>query len=123
MPPRRVGPGSPGGPALPGPRAHFAADLVLADAERAELERWQRAPTVAQGLVQRGRIILWLAEGRPVSEVARRAGVQRRIVRKWGERFLARRLEGLTDLPRPGRPPAFPPSGDGRPGPARLRAA
>ena len=69
---------------MPGPRTRFAAELVLTAAERTELERRQRAPTVAQGLVRRGRIVLLLAEGLPVSEVARRVGVQRRIVRKWG---------------------------------------
>lgn len=108
---------------MPGPRSHFVVDLVLADAERAELERGQRATTVARGLVDRGRIVLLLADGLPVSEVARRVGVQRRIVRKWGERFLAHRLKGLTDLPRAGRPPGFPPGGDRRVGPAGLRPA
>jgi hypothetical protein len=101
---------------VPGPRTRFAVDLVLTDAERAELERRQRATTVAHGLVQRGRIVLLLADGLPVSEVAHRVGVQRRIVRKWGERFLAHRLDGLTDLPRTGRPPVFPPGGDRRRG-------
>src|SRR5688572_12953699 len=108
---------------MPGPRTHFARDLVLTATERTELERWQRAPTVAHGLVLRGRIVLLLADGLPVSEVARRVGVQRRIARKWGGRFLARRLDGLADLPRAGRPPAFPPSGDRRSGPAGLRIA
>jgi hypothetical protein len=108
---------------MPGPGSRFAVDLVLADAERAELERWQRATTVARGLVDRSRIVLLLGDGLPVSEVARRVGVQRRIVRKWGERFLARRLDGLTDLPRTGRPPAFPPGGDRRRGPVGLRPA
>lgn len=108
---------------MPGPRTHFARDLVLSDAERAELEGWQRATTVAHGLVQRGRIVLLLADGVPVSEVARRVGVQRRIVRKWGERFLAQRRDGLTDLPRSGRPPGFPPGGDRRVGPTGLRLA
>ena len=108
---------------MPGRRTRFAVDLVLAEAERAELERWQRAPTVAQGLVQRGRIVLLLADGLAVSEVARRVGVQRRIVRKWGGRFLVQRLDGLTDLPRAGRPPGFPPSGDRRRGAVGLRPA
>jgi hypothetical protein len=108
---------------MPGPRSRFAVELVLADAERAELERRQRATTVAHGLVQRGQIVLLLADGLSVSEVARRVGVQRRIVRKWGERFLARRLAGLTDLPRAGRPSAFPPSGDRRRGAVGLRPA
>ena len=108
---------------MPGPRSRFAVDLVLSDAERAALERRQRATTVARGLVDRSRIVLLLADGLPVSEVARRVGVQRRIVRKWGERFLARRLDGLTDLPRAGRPPGFPPGGDRRVGATGLRLA
>ena len=108
---------------VPGPRTRFTVDLVLTDAERTELERRQRATTVAHGLVERGRIVLLLADGLPVSEVARRVGVQRRIVRKWGERFLAHRLDGLTDLPRSGRPPVFPPLSDGRHRAAGLRAA
>ncbi|MGH2559645.1 MAG: helix-turn-helix domain-containing protein [Thermomicrobiales bacterium] len=108
---------------MPGPRARCSRDLVLADGERAELEHWQRSTTVAHGLVQRGAIVLGLADGLPVSAVARRVGVQRRIARKWGERFLAHRLAGLTDLPRAGRPPGFPPGGDGRSGPAGLRVA
>ncbi len=106
---------------MPGPRSRVAVALVLADAERAELDRRQRATTVARGLVDRSRIILLLADGLPVSEVARRVRVQRRIVRKWGERFLAHRLDGLTDLPRAGRPPDFPPGGDCGGGPAGLR--
>jgi hypothetical protein len=105
---------------MPGPRTHFAHDLVLTETERTELARRQRAPTVAHGLVQRGRIVLLLADGLPVSEVARRVGVQRRIVRKWGERFLAQRLDGLTDRPRTGRPPGFPPGGDRRRGAVGL---
>lgn len=105
---------------MPGPRTRFAVDLVLIDAERTELERWQRTTAAAHGLVQRGRIVLLLADGLPVSEVARRVGVQRRIVRKWGERFLAQRLDGLTDLPRTGRPPVFPPGGDRRRGAVGL---
>jgi hypothetical protein len=108
---------------MPGPRSRFAVARGLADGERAELERWQRATAVARGLVDRGRIVLLLADGLPVREVARRVGVQRRIVRKWGERFLAQRLDGLADLPRAGRPPAFPPGGDRRRGPAGLRPA
>jgi Winged helix-turn helix len=105
---------------VPGPRSRFAVDVVLTEAEHAELERWQRATTVARGRVDRGRIVLLLADGLPVSEVARRVGVQRRIVRKWGERFLAQRLDGLTDLPRTGRPPVFPPGGDRRRGAVGL---
>jgi hypothetical protein len=108
---------------MPGPRSALSTALVLTANERAELDRWQRCTTLSHGLVRRGQIVLLLADGLALSEVARRAGVQRRIVRRWGERFRTERLTGLTERPRSGRPPVFSPSGDRASGPARLRAA
>jgi hypothetical protein len=98
---------------MPGPRSSLADGIRLTDTERAALEQWQRAPTMAGGLVRRGRMILLLADGCSVSDTARRVGVERWIVRQWARRFRADRLAGLKDRPRPGRPPAFPPSGRG----------
>ena len=54
---------------------------------------------------------------------ARRVGLRRRIVHKWGERFVRKRLRGLDDAPRSGRPPRFSPSGRAALGQARVRAA
>jgi len=51
------------------------------------------------------------AEGTPIREIVRRVGVQRNIVRKWLDRFRNRGIEGLEDLPRPGRAPVFSPLG------------
>lgn len=98
---------------MPGPRSPLADSLWLTDAERATLEQWQRSPTLASGLVRRGRMILLLADGHAVSDTARRVGVERWIVRQWARRFQAERLAGLKDRPRPGRPPVFPPAGGG----------
>lgn len=52
----------------------------------------------------RSRIVLRCAQGGTIGEVAQDIGVSRNMVSKWRSRFLARRLEGLTDEPRPGRP-------------------
>lgn len=59
--------------------------------------------------VVRAQTILLLADGVSQSEVGRRVGLRRRIVRKWAERFVDRGLLGLEDAPRSGRPPRFPP--------------
>src|SRR5215211_2212116 len=95
--------------------------IELDESERAELETTARSHTVAHGVVVRAKIILGVAAGRSLSRVGREVGCGRRIVRKWAERFCRRRLAGLFDEPRGGRPPVFPPGGDRAPGQAGVR--
>jgi transposase len=78
--------------------------VELTEIEREQLESWSRRHTSAQALAQRSRIVLLAAEGLRTGEICERLGVHRNTVAKWRGRFLAERLEGVLDEPRPGRP-------------------
>ena len=76
--------------------------LALADDERDKLEGWVRRPKTSQRLALRSRIVLAAAAGDSNTDIARRLRVTLPTVGKWRARFLADRLEGLVDEPRPG---------------------
>jgi transposase len=83
----------------PGPKL---PELSLTDDEQATLRRWARRRTSSQALALRCRIVLACAEGHSNQAVADRLGISKPTVTKWRSRFVARRLEGLADEPRPG---------------------
>ena len=85
-------------------RGRPKSSLALTEDERAVLERWARRPKSAQALALRSRIVLACADGTVNKEVAARFGVTPQMVGKWRARFVAGRLEGLSDEPRPGQP-------------------
>jgi len=74
--------------------------LRLIPAERRTLLAWQRATTtISAGRARRGRILLLVADGMPISDVAATVGISRRHVYKWIQRFMEKGMEGLRDKP------------------------
>jgi transposase len=78
--------------------------VELTDAERAQLVAWSRRAKSANALATRSRVVLAAADGLGNTAIAGKLGIAVSSARRWRSRFVAERLEGLLDEPRPGRP-------------------
>ena len=94
--------------------------IELTTDERAELEILARSLAVSHRTVVRARLIVLLADGETVASTARRVQLRRRIVYKWAHRFVRKRIAGLDDEPRSGRPGRFSPRSGDASGEARM---
>ena len=73
--------------------------IRLTPAERQTLLAWQRDTAIPAGLARRGRVILLLADGVPITAIAATVGISRRFIYKWAQRFLEQGLAGFADKP------------------------
>src|SRR5690348_9514201 len=99
-----LGPGGLSDSPRPGRRK---AELILTDAEREQLQRWARRARTSQVLALRAKIVLACAEGRESKKVAADLRTTEHNVARWRGRFVRKRLDGLHDEKRPGRPPSI----------------
>ena len=86
---------------MPLPRA---VPVTLAAAERTTLKKRACGAKTPHRDRLRAQIVLAAARGRDNARIAADLGITVDTVRKWRGRFAARSLDGLRDLPRPGRP-------------------
>jgi len=93
---------------------HSPFEIVLTPEEQQQLESVARRYTASYRDVVRAKVILFASHGLRNKEIGRRLDLPRQIVSKWRRRFFERRLAGLEDQPRGGRPPDFSPSGGRR---------
>jgi transposase len=81
--------------------------VTLLNEEREALEAMSRARSLPAREVMRARIVLKSAQGLSAPQIATQLECDVNSVRQWRSRFLARRLEGLAERPRSGRPAQF----------------
>jgi transposase len=88
----------------------MARSAVLVDvtsSERAALERLIRAASTPQQIALRARIVLLAADGVAGRQIAKALGVSEPTVGLWRRSFAERRLDGLYDRKRSGRPRVY----------------
>ena len=81
--------------------------IVASEEERLQLERLLTSRTLPVGQHVRMRIVLHCMAGKSLAETAVLNEVSLHTVRRWRDRYIARGLEGLHDLPRSGRPSRY----------------
>lgn len=84
--------------------------ILLSQEERRLLESDAQKYTSPYFRVVRAKIVLYAAQGMRNDEIGMRLDLPRQIVSKWRKRFFEKRLVGLEDETRQGRPPVFSPS-------------
>lgn len=86
--------------------------INLRQDEERELTRRAAKYTLPYISVIRAKMILLAAQGLGNDEIAIKLDTRREIVSMWRKRFFEKRLEGLEERPRPGRPRSFSPRRD-----------
>lgn len=86
------------------PMGRPKAELVLQPAEQAQLQSMVRARSIPAALRARAQIVLASAGGESNRSVGARLGLTHATVGKWRRRFIERRITGLYDELRPGKP-------------------
>jgi len=79
-------------------------ELALSDEERSQLQAFARSRSLPAALSTRARIVLSSADGELNSSIAQRLKLTKQTVGKWRTRFIERRIAGLYDDVRPGKP-------------------
>lgn len=85
-------------------RGRPKAELMLSEAEQAQLSSIARSRSMSAALTQRAQIVLGCAAGESNHALAQRMAITEATVGKWRRRFVQHRLQGLYDEVRAGRP-------------------
>ena len=84
-------------------------EISLSSTEERELRKRAAKYTLPYFQVVRAKMVLLAAQGLRNDEIAASLGTRREVVSLWRKRFFEKRLAGLEEHPRPGRPRRFSP--------------
>ena len=85
-------------------RGRPKTELLLKDDERSQLQSFARSRSLPAALSARARIVLSSADRELNHAIAERLELTKATVSKWRPRFVERRIAGLYDDVRPGKP-------------------
>lgn len=83
---------------------NIAGEIKLTIDEEQQLRNFSNSRSLPHGLAVRAQIILLAYEGLQNIEIAEKVGLTRETVGKWRKRFIVKRIQGLYDEIRPGKP-------------------
>lgn len=90
--------------------ARQSKEIRITEQQKQELLIWSRSQKLDYRYVLRSKIILYSLEGKTVELIVNQTQSSRRTVIKWRNRFREKGMEGLRDLPRPGKKPIYSPA-------------
>ena len=89
--------------------ARKSKEIPITREQKQELLIWGRSQKLDYRYVLRSKIILASLEGKTVEDIMDETNSSRRTVIKWRDRFRNKGIDGLKDLPRPGKAPIYSP--------------
>ena len=87
--------------------ARKSKEILVTEHQKHELLIWSRSQKLDYRYVLRSKIILGSLEGKTVEDIVYETKSSRRTVIKWRNRFREKGIDGLKDLPRPGKKPIY----------------
>ena len=89
--------------------ARKSKEIPITGQQKQELLIWSRSQKLDYRYVLRSKIILASLEGKTVEDIMDETKSSRRTIIKWRDRFRNKGIDGLKDLPRPGKDPIYSP--------------
>ncbi len=90
--------------------ARKSKEIRITEQQKQELLIWSRSQKLDYRYVLRSKIILFSLEDNTVEAIVKQTQSSRRTVIKWRNRFREKGMDGLRDLPRPGKKPIYSPA-------------